>query len=109
MMKQIKDTKSTFPCKQNIILVLEPGKSLPIRFRRNILQSDLSETVLPIQFPLVATNSRELEQLLNVLHFLISIPQFGIEMKNYWFVNNWASCNSNTFLSKVHFNKKYYF
>lgn len=70
-MKQIKDTKSTFPCKQNIILVLEPGKSLPIRFRRNILQSDLSETVLPIQFPLVATNSRELEQLLNVLHFLI--------------------------------------
>lgn len=71
MMKQIKDTKSTFPCKQNIILVLEPGKSLPIRFRRNTLQSDLSEIVLPIQFPLVATNSRELEQLLNVLHFLI--------------------------------------
>lgn len=70
-MKQIKDTKSIFPCKQNIILVLEPGKSLPIRFRRNTLQSDLSEIVLPIQFPLVATNSRELEQLLNVLHFLI--------------------------------------
>lgn len=103
-MKQIKDTKSTFPCKQNITLVLEPGKSLPIRFRRNTLQSDLSEIVLPIQFPLVATNSRELEQLLNVLHFLISIPQFGIEMKKYW-----ASCNFNTFLSKVHFNTEYYF